>query len=1635
MLDQIHHDQDAEVLLNTLLGQLPDVGLVTWNDQGRITSLSQSSRDLMQLPVATAVGASIDLLANSPCAELLQRYHRFRASPDESSMELVVELTRGDTPYWVKLNLGRCPRGCGGHSAYLLVVREVTSQIRSDERAQRAQGFFESALRAIPDGAVFADPRGRLTKISAGAERIFGFGEAELLGEPVDRLAEKLQWPDPRAGDDAWPLPVFQMVEAVAKGGRRFSAEVVTDWIRGTDGAVQGSVAILRDVSERVALQDDLLQQTLLLDSIFRQLPFALSVIDTGRHTVQMSDAALKLYGYTQAQVVNQSTRMFYSSQEEFERVGRAIYQETPGGPVVAVLRDADGRDFKGRIQVAPLYGSDASLRGHLVAIEDVTEQLAYEEELRRYQQIVSASSDALIFLDRHHFYRAANEAYLKLWNLTREAVIGSHIADTVGEDFYIKFARPALQRCFAGESVFNDAVEIDCPSGRYYSDICHTPYRDERGEITGVLVTLRDTTQRHLVERAMQESQQRFEQAGEFAEFAVWELDLESRRPVDDHMLRRLLGYTRDDPIDSLRAWLDRVAEPDRKEMIDSVEHILSGRESVTRLECRVIKKSGELVHVETLVEGRLEGGRQRLLGISRDISSLVQEREELRKYEHMTMAAQDGLALVDRDHVYRAVNAYYSRQYGDATEAIVGKSVAWLLGDTLYGQVVKPLLERSFGGETAHIERWVEYPCSGRRHVELTFSPYRDESGEITRVLVTTHDVTDNYLSQLALRESEERFRAIFDSTPIGVVILAAEDGSILDANPVALQMHGYERDEFLCLRPWEIVIGITPENYAAEWRRVTERRRSRFVEEHRRRDGSSLHVLADASCMQLNQRTAVIATLVDITHQKQLELRLRQQQSQYRMLVESSNAILFAADPQTLAFSFVSHEAENLLGYPVSAWTRDPGFWIDHLHPDDRVWAPEYCLEQVKAGKDRDMDYRMIAADGRVVWLHDLTSVIVEEGRVISLVGVMVDITASRQAEAERRRLSEMVRQSADAILLIDTDFCITYINEAFTRLYGYTPEDLRGQRPEMLNAEGHAEAIDPQIYTALRGGDRVYRQLLNRRKDGSVFHCQHAITPLWNDQGDVIAYMSSQRDVSLRMRTEQALRESEEKYRRIVETAHEGIWVVDAQAVTTFINPRMRELLGYEPYEMMKHPQFEFMHESDRQAAWSAWERLREEGKAAYDFRYRRRDGADLWCRVSSSALYDPQGRFSGAMSLLTDVSEQRQLTEALIRSQKMEAVGQLTGGIAHDFNNILGSILGFAELAQGRFGKLDPKLREYLGQIETAGGRARDLIRQLLIFSRGENTLSAEAIPLSPLVKEIVKMLMPMLPARVEMRCELPAHSPSVKVDPLHVQQLLMNLCINARDAIEGSGLITVYLERRRVDGALCAICGKEVKGSWVVIGVADTGHGIPESLRDDIFQPFVTSKEVGEGSGMGLAVVRGIVNSYQGHLLVQSIPERGTRFEFLLPEALPREQGHVAQSASIDTAPQLAGLTLLAVDDETQYCVYYQELLSGMGARVVCCHSGLQALGRYQRDSIACDLIISDQIMPGMSGTELIRQLRDLGCRAPAILCSGYAQEVEPHLMQQLQIVELLQKPVTGKTLLAAIQRVVDLPE
>lgn len=507
--------------------------------------------------------------------------------------------------------------------------------------------------------------------------------------------------------------------------------------------------------------------------------------------------------------------------------------------------------------------------------------------------------------------------------------------------------------------------------------------------------------------------------------------------------------------------------------------------------------------------------------------------------------------------------------------------------------------------------------------------------------------------------------------------------------------------------------------------------------------------------------------------------------------------------------------------------------------------------------------------------------------------SVTGVLVnlrDVTDQKIAAARLQTLSSVVQQSADAILLTDVEFRIFYVNPAFEALFGWTLDQLKGRTPDLLNAEPDAGARQQDIYAKVASGECIREEALNRRRDGSVFHCQYWVSPLRDEPGAIIGYIGSQRDVSPRVHAERELLASEARYRLLAEHSSDLISKHDSEGVFLYVSPSCRALLGYEPEELLGRSPYDLFHEDDLDVIRTSHETiLCTNAVYRVQYRMRRKDGRFVWFETNSHKIQDPEDpQTSVIIAQSRDITEAHQLRQAMMQSQKMEAIGRLTGGIAHDFNNILGSMLGFAELARLRYAGTDETLDDYLEQIEIAGGRARDLVRQLLVFSRGESTVGARPTPLVPMIKEALKMLRPTLPAQVSLHFVQPAEPLIVRIDPLHVQQMLLNLILNARDAMPEGGRIRVVVRKTAVEGE-CAICHEWFGGEWIELSVIDTGCGILDEHLDLLFQPFFSTKGVGEGSGMGLAVIAGLIRTYGGHVIVRSTPGQGSAFRLLLP--------------------------------------------------------------------------------------------------------------------------------------------------
>jgi len=507
-----------------------------------------------------------------------------------------------------------------------------------------------------------------------------------------------------------------------------------------------------------------------------------------------------------------------------------------------------------------------------------------------------------------------------------------------------------------------------------------------------------------------------------------------------------------------------------------------------------------------------------------------------------------------------------------------------------------------------------------------------------------------------------------------------------------------------------------------------------------------------------------------------------------------------------------------------------------------------------------------------------------------------------------------------------------------------------------------------------------------------------------------------------------------RRLERRYRRILETTHEGVFVTDTERRIVFANARLEEMLGYAAGELNGRSQAVLILDVDRAVASESFGH-RSRGIAENgEFRLRRKDGTELWVQRSSSPLLDDDGRFAGMFAMVTDLTERKRAEESLRRteeqlrqSQKMDAVGRLAGGIAHDFNNVLSVILGFGEMMLSELKPGEPMCDD-LHEINRAAMRAADLTRQLLMFSR-QQVLEPKVLDLNEVLAGMDRMLQRILGADVELVSVLTRPLGRVRADPSSMEQVVMNLVVNARDAMPTGGQLTMETASFEVDQAFAAAHLGMKPGSHVMLAVTDTGTGMDAATVGKIFEPFFTTKGVGKGTGLGLSTVFGIVQQSGGTIWVYSEPGKGTTFKVYLPCV---EACGEMPTPSIAPSTLRGSETILLVEDDDQVRLVAKGILTKSGYRVIeACNAG-EALLFSERHEGVVHLLLTDVVMPHMSGPELARRLARERPEMKVLCMSGYTDDsIVRHGVLEAKIA-YLQKPITPATLTRRVREVLE---
>jgi PAS domain S-box-containing protein len=502
----------------------------------------------------------------------------------------------------------------------------------------------------------------------------------------------------------------------------------------------------------------------------------------------------------------------------------------------------------------------------------------------------------------------------------------------------------------------------------------------------------------------------------------------------------------------------------------------------------------------------------------------------------------------------------------------------------------------------------------------------------------------------------------------------------------------------------------------------------------------------------------------------------------------------------------------------------------------------------------------------------------------------------------------------------------------------------------------------------------------------------------------------------------------LEESERQYRELVENAHEGIWVVDENGLITFANQRLSAILGYD--EMLGRNINELVSSDKKRVLLNLLVQNMRGLVAQEEIEMLCNDGKLVSAIISSVPVIEGD-RYKGSFAMVTDITDKKRMETKLLHQQKMESIGTMAGGIAHDFNNILTGVLGYASLLKHRLQE-EPETQRFVEIIETSSLRAADLVRQLLAFSRGTQPEDLQVVYPNRLIRETARLLESSVGKDVVLELDLNPNIPPIAGNPTQVQQAILNLCLNSRDALPNGGKISISTAEVDLDGELASAYQDLAAepGKYIRIRVGDNGTGIPEEYLDKIFDPFFTTKEVGKGSGLGLAMVYGIVQNARGYVQVQSKEEKGTEFNLFFRVASGKEQ----EPTLGQFKPGLEGNeTILLVDDEPMVRDLGTEILRVYGYQVVEASDGVEALEIFRRKRAEIDLVILDLLMPKLSGKETLERLRQIDSTIKILICSGYSsRESDAKLLEGDRPTPLVHKPFKPEELVYAVRKMLD---
>jgi PAS domain S-box-containing protein len=1007
----------------------------------------------------------------------------------------------------------------------------------------------------------------------------------------------------------------------------------------------------------------------------------------------------------------------------------------------------------------------------------------------------------------------------------------------------------------------------------------------------------------------------------------------------------------------------------------------------------------------------------------IERDITESKKLKESLKLFRTLMDRSPDAIEVVDPETGrFLDVNETGCRRLGYSREEILKLSIPDVLetGDSPFSLRASVDEVRKTGArtiETRHRRKdGSTFPVEiNTQYVEL----------DKAYLLAVVRDITDRREMEQTLKESEAQFRTLFEVANDANFIL--HNGVFVDCNAKALEFLGVSREELIGQPPTLFSPPHQPDGHDSRLkaREYIERALAgepQFFEwVNKRPDGRMIHADVTLNRFELCGKIYIQTVVRDITERKEVEIQLLWKTAFFEAQVHSALDGILIVDGE--GKKILQNQRMNEL------WDIPPDFF-DELDDDrQREWVANQTrdarqfiekVEYLYAHPDEISRDQIDLINGKCFDRYS-APVRGRDGKYYGRIWSFRDITERKQADEKQRASEERYRTlfdyAPDGIVIANAHGVYIDGNASLCRMLGYSREELVGCSASDIVAQSEIPKIEGAL-NEIKAAAFHHQDWQFRRKDGLLFPAEVIVTPM--PDGNLLGMI---RDTSERKRAEEQIAEQA----TFLDKAQDAIFVRDLDGKMLFWNMGAECMYGWTRQEVANRKMDELLytHPEDLKEAYQA---TMSEGDWHGELQHFTKTGDELMIESRWTLIRDNEGLAKSVLAINTDITEKKMIEAQFMRAQRMESIGTLAGGIAHDLNNILAPIMMSIELLKEI--STDPMSANILKTIEASAKRGADIVRQVLSFARGLEGQRIE-VQLKHLLNEIQSIIKDTFPKDIRLEFSVPNDIWTILGDPTQVHQILLNLCVNARDAMPNGGSLSINVENCVIDEHYVAMNLQAKAGRYVQISVADTGTGIPPLLLEKIFEPFFTTKPINKGTGLGLSTVMAIVKSHGGLIDVYSEPNKGTTFKVYLPAMEMSSEAREEQLAQA-SLPRGNGETILLVDDEASIITITTQTLLAFGYHVLTATDGAQAVAIYAERKNDIAVVLTDMAMPIMDGAATIRALTTMNPRLKIIAASGLHANADMTNASAVGIKHFLTKPYTAGTLLKAMRAILD---